>query len=265
MSVVVMVLAGALVVYPPRGTRFRLRAIVSGATGKVPGPRRALPAAGTALVGGSVGALLGGPLPALAAALVAVVGQRRWRARREAIGAHRTALALVAALEVLVAELRVGAHPALACAVAAEEVDGPVAAVFSAAAARARLGASAADGLRAAEPGLDAELDRVAAVWRVAEERGVALADLVEAVRCDLVGRLRFRSRTQAALAGPRATASVLAALPLLGIVLGQAIGAAPVQLLLRNRPGGVLLLLGTVLVCAGLAWSERITAKAVC
>jgi len=56
----------------------------------------------------------------------------------------------------------------------------------------------------------------------------------------------------------------VLAGLPLLGIALGQAIGAAPLALLLRDTTGGLLLVVGTVLVCLGLWWTERITARAV-
>jgi len=47
----------------------------------------------------------------------------------------------------------------------------------------------------------------------------------------------------------------------LLGIALGQAVGAAPVQLLLGSTAGGLLLVVGTALVCAGLAWSGAITA----
>lgn len=105
---------------------------------------------------------------------------------------------------------------------------------------------------------------RVAAAWHVAEERGVALADLLDAVRRDLAGRIRFRSRTEAGLAGARSTAAVLAGLPLLGIAPGQAIGDAPLALLLRDTTGGLLLVVGAVLVCLGLWWTERITARAV-
>lgn len=263
MNAILLVLAAALLAGPAHIARTRLRATTT--------PRlttRALPqnisTVGSALLGASIGAVAGGPLPAIAVMLIAVTGHRKWRARRRAQSDARAAAALVGALEVLIAELRVGAHPAAACAVAAAEVDGPVAMIFAAAAARARLGASAAHGLHAQQPGLDAELGRVAAAWQVAEERGVALAELLDAVRRDLIGRIRFRSRTEAGLAGARSTAAVLAGLPLLGIALGQAIGAAPVALLLRDTTGGVLLLAGTVLVCAGLSWSERITARAV-
>lgn len=264
MNGALLVLAVALLTSPAHAARARLRAVASAGTRGLPGPH-GLSTVGAALLAAVLGMVLGGPLPALAAALIAATGQRRWRARQRAKADARSAAALAAALEVLIAELRVGAHPATACAVAAGEVDGPVSGVFAEAAARTRLGASAATGLRSPrQPGLDAELSRVAAAWQVAEERGVALAELLDAVRRDLTGRIRFRGRTEAGLAGARSTAAVLAGLPLLGIALGQAIGAAPVALLLRDTTGGVLLLLGTVLICAGLSWSGRITARAV-
>lgn len=263
MIAVLLLLAAALLLGPGQCARARLRAVATPAASALVLPR-SVSTAGAAALGAVFGALLGGPLPALAAALIAGTGHRKWLQRRQHRSDTRDGASLAAALEVLIAELRVGGHPAAACAVAAGEVDGPVATVFSEAAARARLGADAADGLRSQRPGLNAELDRVAAAWRLAEERGVALAELLDAVRRDLTGRARFRSRTQAGLAGARSTAAVLAGLPLLGIALGQAIGAAPVTLLLRDTMGGVLLLVGTVLVCAGLWWTERITAKAV-
>jgi tight adherence protein B len=222
---------------------------------------RGTSALGSVVLAASVAAVLFGPLPALAATLVTATVYRRWRARLVARRGARAHSELAGAVEVLVAELRVGAHPATACAVAATEVGGTVARVFAEAAARARLGGSAPDGLRSGEPALDAELGRMAAAWRVADERGVALAELLDAVRRDLSGRSRFRSRTEAGLAGARATAAILAALPLLGIALGQAVGAAPVQLLLGSTAGGLLLVVGTALVCAGLAWSGAITA----
>ena len=241
----------------------------------LPGPaarRRLAPAApdrlrlqapgvvGAAVVGAALGVLVGGALPGVAAAMVAALLTRRVQARSAARRVAADVAALLAGLEVLVAELRVGAHPSAACAAAALEVTGPVRRVLAEAAARSRLGGSVAVGLGSGERGLDAELDRVAAAWRVAEERGVALAELLDAVRSDVAARVAFRSRTEAGLAGPRATAAVLAALPLLGIGLGQAVGAAPVALLLGTTAGGVLLVVGTGLGCAGLLWTQRIT-----
>lgn len=260
---VLLALAAALVITPGQSARARLWSFAHPAGIGVALPRH-FSTAGAVLGGASFGAMVGGPLPAVAATLIAFTAHRKWSERRRSRDEGRAAESLAAALEVLIAELRVGAHPAVACAVAADEVDGPVSVALSEAAARARLGASAAEGLGTHQPGLDAELKRVAAAWLVAEERGVALAELLGAVRRDLTGRIRFRSRTQAGLAGARSTAAVLAGLPLLGIALGQAIGAGPLALLLQDTTGGLLLVAGTVLVCVGLWWTGRITAKAV-
>jgi len=258
---VLLVMAAALLVAPGEVAGRRLRALTSTRATRLTMPR-STSAAGSAVLAAAATAALTGPLPAVAAALAAATVHRRLQARRTTRRDIRVAADLGGAVEVLVAELRVGAHPAAACAVAAAEVGGSVHRVFAEAAARARLGSSAADGLRSGEPALDAELQRVAAAWLVADERGVALAELLDAVRRELSGRTRFRRRTEAGLAGARATAAVLAALPLLGIALGQAVGAAPIALLLGSTGGGLLLLVGTVLVCAGLAWSGRITAR---
>jgi tight adherence protein B len=63
-------------------------------------------------------------------------------------------------------------------------------------------------------------------------------------------------------MTGARTTAAVLAGLPLLGIGLGELIGAEPVRFLLSRGVGGWLLVIGASLACAGLLWSDRITAR---
>ena len=89
------------------------------------------------------------PVTATLAAAI-LVGTLVLRRRRSIARRARAveASALQGALDVLVGELRVGAHPVAAFDVAAREVDGPVAASLRAVAARARLGADVAGGLR---------------------------------------------------------------------------------------------------------------------
>ena len=96
-------------------------------------------------------------------------------------------------------------------------------------------------------------------MWAIAETRGLALAELLGAVRVDLLGRQRFRQRTEAGLAGARATAAVLAGLPLLGVGLGQLMGASPLSVLFGGGLGGVMLVTGSILLCVGLLWTDRI------
>ena len=107
-----------------------------------------------------------------------------------------------------------------------------------------------------------AQLERVAAAWAVSDRHGLALAELLSATRTDLLGRIRLRARTEAGLAGARATATVLAGLPALGVALGQAMGAAPISVLLGDGLGGALFVFGTGLACAGLLWTDRISAR---
>ncbi|WP_245650410.1 type II secretion system F family protein [Nocardia harenae] len=167
---------------------------------------------------------------------------------------------LLDALELVIAELQVGAHPGAAAESAATDARGEAATAFAVAAARGKLGGSAADGLERPTSPIAPELARIATAWRIAEEHGLALAELLTAARTDLHARQRFRSRTTAALAGARATATVLAALPILGIALGHLMGAAPLRVLLGTGTGTLLLPLGATFACAGLLWTDAIT-----
>ncbi len=199
-----------------------------------------------------------------AVAAVAVSGTVAMRWRRTRVDKSRSVECgyLMAALEAVIGELRVGAHPSAAADVAARESEGVAARAFAIAAARTRLGGAGAEGLRQPDSVVAAELGRIAEAWQVAEHHGLALAELLSAARTDLAGRIRFRARTTASLAGPRATAAVLACLPILGIALGQLMGAAPIAVLFGRGPGTVLLPLGCLLACAGLLWTDAITGK---
>ncbi|SDK31971.1 tight adherence protein B [Actinopolyspora mzabensis] len=200
---------------------------------------------------------------------------RRWRAR----SAHRLRVleALVAGLRVLVSELEVGTHPYAAAESAAAESAAAesgaaesgaadstteVSGFFTDLANSVRLG-----GLPDREFGsgpLSAELHRdtarIARRWRLAERYGVPLARLLETAQTDLEHRLRAERDVEAKLAGARATAAVLLALPALGLALGQASGAGALAVLTTTPLGHVLLLSGTGLLCGGVLWVQRLT-----
>lgn len=204
---------------------------------------------GTAVVAGGIIALT-------------LVLRRRRRVRH--LRRAEESAALQGALDVLVAELRVGAHPVAAFDVAAAEVDGAVAADLRAVASRARLGADVATGLRsvAVRSPLPAHWERLAVTWQLAATHGLPIASVMRTAQRDIVERGRFSARVDAGLAGARATAAVLAGLPLLGVGLGQLIGADPLGFLLSGGLGGWLLLVGVTLACCGLWWSDRITGQ---
>lgn len=194
---------------------------------------------------------------AVAAATVVVRRGRSSSAARRA----RESDALQGALAVLIGELRVGVHPVAAFDVAAREVDGAVADGLRSVAARARLGADVSAGLSAAArvSSLGAHWERMAVCWRLAQAHGLAIATLMRTAHRDIVERERFSSSVAASMAGARATAAVLAGLPVLGIGLGQLIGAQPMRLLMSDGAGGWLLVIGVTLTCCGLLWSDRI------
>ncbi|WP_433564195.1 type II secretion system F family protein [Nocardia sp. CA-151230] len=206
--------------------------------------------------------LLIGPGPVVAAVLLATTVLIRCRRTRRERQRDIEIAQLLEGLEAVIGELRIGAHPSTAAQVAARETAGDVARAFAVSAARSRLGGSGAEGLRRHGSVVTRELSRVAGAWRVAERHGLALAELLAAARSDLLGRKRFRDRTSAALAGARATAMVLALLPLLGLGLGELMGASPLRVLLLSSAGTLLLPLGSALTCAGLLWADAITDK---
>ncbi|MGW0036764.1 type II secretion system F family protein [Gordonia sp. NPDC003376] len=220
-----------------------------------------------AVTGIALATLIGGVSMAVAGGILA--GLLAWRRR----GRHRTDAAdrrrddLLTALSLMIAELAVGAPPARACAAAAAEMaaarEGPgaVADALAVLAGRAELGGGVPDAADLADDG-ETSWGRIAVAWQTSDTHGLSLADLLESLRADLLARRAFTERTRAGLAGPRATATVLAVLPLLGIALGQATGARPLQTLTGGGLGGILLVVGTALVAAGVIWSDRITDK---
>jgi tight adherence protein B len=226
-------------------------------------PARA--AAWLAVCAGAAGAVLLPLTTVLAAVVFVATAGLRYRRRRRSRRAMAESRELETAIDVLVGELRVGAHPAQAFAVAADEGAGAVAHSCRAVAARARLGADVTAGLRgvAETSALPAQWDRLAVCWQLASQHGLAMSALMRAAQRDIVERQRFSGQVTSAMAGARATAAILAGLPVLSVVLGQLIGADPVAFLLAGHAGGWLLVVGMTLICSGLLWSDRITDRA--
>ncbi|MCG7633062.1 type II secretion system protein F [Gordonia McavH-238-E] len=217
--------------------------------------------------------LMGGLPAAIAAAIIVTVVLWVRRRRLAEKSRDRRSDDLLLALSLMIAELSVGAPPVRACEVAVAELrrrdpgDGgsgsAIADGLEAMACRAALGGSVLDSTSGDDASAGGESwRRIGVAWQIADDRGLPMGDLLGAVRSDLQARRGFADRTRAGLSGPRATAAVLAGLPLLGIALGQATGAGPIQVLLGGGLGGVLLVVGCGLVAAGIGWSERITGK---
>ena len=104
---------------------------------------------------------------------------------------------------------------------------------------------------------------RVAAAARLSARTGCSLAAVVDAVEDDLRARSRQRLELHSATAGSRASAALLAGLPVLGLVMGGGVGADPWHVLTTTPTGQVLLVAGVGLEVTGLAWSARLVSRA--
>lgn len=197
-------------------------------------------------------------LAALGAALL-VAGMLLWRERARRRRARRTKAAVIEACEQLAAELAAG-QPAGS---ALERVAGtwhlwrPVAEAH-------RMGGDVPGALRvsAAEPGA-ADLRWVAAAWQVAHRTGQGLAEIVDGVALELRGDDATRAVVEGELASARATAKLIAALPVAAMLLGSGLGGNPWSFLLASGPGLACLAAGLAFGGVGLWWIERI-ARAV-
>jgi tight adherence protein B len=187
-------------------------------------PRRA--AAGAVAAAAGLGLLSGGPVAGFAAGAYAGLGSRallRRAARRRAAGERRAALDALAGLA---ADLRAGLPPV---ALSTGSVD---------AGRLSRL---------------------IASVWRLAEQTGAPAADLVERIEADARSADRAAASATAQSAGAQATSTLLTALPIGGLLLGQVLGVDPVHVLLRTPIGAACAVVALALQSTGLIWADRL------
>ncbi|RLP91626.1 hypothetical protein EAD89_11080 [Micromonospora sp. BL4] len=183
------------------------------------------------LIGAGVGVASAGPVAAVAVGGYGALAMRallRWRANRHAERIRRRGLDQLCGLA---ADLRAGlpVPPAIEIATG---TDGP-----------------------------DRLAQLASAAVRLADRTGAPLAELVERIEADARATDRGLSAAAAQAAGARATAWLLAALPIGGIGLGYGIGVDPVAVLLHSTVGGVCAVLAVVLQVVGLLWAERLGA----
>ncbi|MFC6087546.1 type II secretion system F family protein [Sphaerisporangium aureirubrum] len=164
----------------------------------------------------------------------------------------------------IVAELSTGRTPGEALVRAATGLDCPDPRVLQPVTAVARDGGDIAVALARAAPAQGGEgFLRLAACWRVGPVVGGGMTALIERVTAALRDAESHRSEVAAQLAGPRATARLLAALPVLGLLLGTALGLHPHTFLLSTPAGLSCLAIGLTLTATGLLWTHRLTLRA--
>lgn len=100
----------------------------------------------------------------------------------------------------------------------------------------------------------------VAAAWQVTESAGGRVALVLERLGEAMDRDDQVQRELAAALAAPKATTMLLAGLPLLGLGMGQAVGAHPFHLLFYNPLGWGLLTGAALLDAAGVVVSRRIS-----
>ena len=197
------------------------------------------------------------PLALLGAERVARV--RRARAARE-----QERQRAGEACAVLAGELRAGRSAAQALTAAADVATGAVRLAVLAASSSAGIGGDVPAALlgKASASAAPELLAGLGACWQVCAGTGSGLAMAVDRLEEGLRAEQGQRLAVAAELAGPRATAGLLACLPLAGIGLAAALGARPVHVLLHTTIGLACAVLGVGLDGLGVWWTGRLVAR---
>ncbi|MFF5029212.1 type II secretion system F family protein [Streptomyces collinus] len=213
-----------------------------------------------ALAAGALLALLGSsPIPVVAGAAGVPVLRRMRLARQAGRDREARADAVIGLCGALAGEVRAGRQPGDALLRAARD-SGGLGDAQAAVVAAARFGGDVPGALAVAARQSGAEgLLGLAACWRVAVDQGAGLAAGLDRLDGALRAERDQRADLRAQLAGARATALMLAVLPALGLLLGSAMGADPLRVLLHSGAGLGCLVAGAVFEAAGTWWAARI------
>ncbi|HUS22867.1 MAG TPA: hypothetical protein VMZ66_12750 [Aeromicrobium sp.] len=205
-------------------------------------------------------------LVAIAAAGLFALRLRRRARQRAETAAFRAEVARV--IRSASAELRAGVDPVAALHAATADASSARAGGSSLLEAQRRAwgtvhAAGAADvktALHAAAstPGGEGLAD-VAGAWHLAEQTGAPLAVILDRIAGSMQAEVEL-DREVAVEAGPaRATARLMAVLPVFGLGLGLLLGVNPVAVLVGSGLGVTCLVAGLALACCGIWWIERI------
>ena len=182
---------------------------------------------------------------------------RTWTERRSR---EADTSAVLEVCDLLAAELTVGRPPGAALR-AAGLLWAPLSPVVEA----FHLGSDVPMALRALareRPGA-ADLRLVAGAWQVAHHSGHGLAGALTRTSRGIRARRRTRRLVDSELASARATARLVALLPLAVLLMGSGAGSDPWGFLFATPIGLLCLASGLSLIGLGLWWIERLAAAA--
>jgi tight adherence protein B len=213
-------------------------------------------------IAGSVSLVIG--LPAWPAVPVAIIGGAvavlgsLWTRRRSRIRLRVLQGVLLETCQQLSSELRSGQPPGAALDHAAKlwPALAPAAEAF-------KVGADVPAALRDTAAQLEVrDLRLLAAAWQLAHRTGQGLAAALERVVEQLLTARATRRVVDGELASARATARLVAALPVVALAMGSGTGGDPVAFLLSTPAGWGCLGVGLGLGVGGLWWIEAIAAE---
>ncbi len=210
---------------------------------------------------GGAAALLVLATPRLAALVLVAAGAMvaavaLWRRRRRRRAAEAVSAQVLETCELIAGELAAGRPPG-DCLDRAAVAWPPLAIVAEA----FRVGADVPASFRALAATLDGARDLriVAAAWQVAHRTGEGLGAAVDRIAESLRAAAATRRVVTGELASARATARLVAGLPILALAMGSGAGGDPWGFLLGTPAGLACLAAGLAFGFAGLWWIEAI------
>jgi tight adherence protein B len=143
--------------------------------------------------------------------------------------------------------------------------------VLGAARAAAFLGSPVSGAIRSSAPAAFPRMEgrepriwfELAACFDIAEASGCPLAEVLTRFATQLEVEDDAEAARQTALAGPKATVTLLTWLPLMGLGLGIALGVDPLAILVGTPLGMAAFAAGVALTVAGRIWSARLVRSA--
>lgn len=106
-------------------------------------------------------------------------------------------------------------------------------------------------------------LPAVFAVARIGKQSGAPLAEVLDACARGITESGEAMSAREIALAGPQASARMLAFLPVIGIIFGSLFGTDPFGFFTGDLFGRIVFVTGAVLEITGVLWMLQLIARA--